>query len=224
MVAAVQVIGSPAVDRAAERGAAVLAGRDLWSDVPSETARTLLCAGVEAFSTWGFHGTNLRKITDGTGLSTAALYVHFGSKEDLLFEISKRGYQETVGIVDAATRSADPAESLLVMIYAMTRWQAENHTTARVVYYESSALTKAHAAELLELRRHGEHRVREVIEAGVAEGAFVGGEVRGIGAALLSLGVDVARWYGPLSPYDPDQLGRLYCVLASRLVGFIDES
>lgn len=222
MVRAETMMGA-AVNRAAEQGAPLVVGRDPWASVSSETARTILKAAVQAFSERGFHGTNLKAITAGTGLSTAALYVHFSSKEDLLFEISKRGYLETVEIVEAATAFDDPVEALRVLVYAFTRWQAEQHTTGRIVFYESEALTDEHANELLELRRGGELKIRAVIEKGIEQGAFLPGDVRGVSAALLSLSIDVARWYGAHAPYSPDELGRLYCVLACRMLGVRDD-
>jgi AcrR family transcriptional regulator len=221
-VVRVETMTSAAVDRAAELGAPLVAGRDLWAGVPSVTARMILEAAVKAFGERGFHGTNLKGIIAGTGLSTAALYVHFSSKEDLLFQISKRGYVETVEIIDGATALDDPVEALRVLAYAFTRWQAEQHSTARVVFYESEALTQEHAGELAELRRGGELKIRAMIEQGVDQGVFLPGEVRGISGALLSLSIDVARWYGPRAPYTPDELGRLYSVLACRMLGVRD--
>ncbi len=212
----------PAVDRAAELGTKIIERRELWAELPSDRARTFTRAGVDAFAERGFHGTNLRRIADGTGLSTAALYVHFASKEDLLFEICRSGFEVTEEIVGEATAIADPAEALMVLMYAFTAWQAQHHTTARVVYYESEALTPEHGAELLKIRSRVEHRVRETIQSGIDQGTFMPGAVGGTGAALLSLGVDVARWYGPHAPYTPDQLGRLYCTLGARIVGIAD--
>lgn len=216
---AAQLDRTAQLDRAAQIGAALVTGRDPWAAVPSSTARTIILAGISAFAERGFHGTNLRRITDGTGLSTAALYVHFSSKEDLLFEISRRGYLATAEIIREAVDRPDPLEALQVLVYAFTRWQAEQHTTARVVFYQDEALSAEHAAELRTLRRGCDQRIRTLVEQGIADGTFRSGDPRGISAALLSLSVDVARWYGPHAPYSPDELGRLYCELAGRMLG-----
>lgn len=214
---------SPAVNRAAKAGAALLVGRDPWDELPS-TARTIEMAGVKAFAERGFHGTNLANITKGTGLSTAALYVHFSNKEDLLFSISKRGYVATHGIVEAATAIPDPVEAFRVLVYAITRWQAEEHTISRVVLYEGRALTPEHAEELLAIQENGERKIRALISRGIKAGVFSGGDPRGISTGVMSLSIDVARWYGPNAPYTPDGLGRLYCALAAKMVGIVDES
>lgn len=223
MVEAMTRDGS-AVERAAVAGEALLAGRDPWADLPSDTARAIVLAGVAAFAQRGFHGTNLGNITKGVGLSTAALYVHFSSKEDLLFSISKRGYRVSLAIIDGATEVSDPAEALRTLVYAFTRWQAEWHTTARIVQYEYGALSPEHREELLALRRCGERKVRALIARGMEQGVFAEGDKRGMSTGVMSLALDVARWYEPDSPYTPDELGRLYCDLAARMVGIHDES
>ncbi|MFD2473580.1 TetR/AcrR family transcriptional regulator [Amycolatopsis silviterrae] len=216
------VVTGTGLDRVAALGAELVPRRELWADVSSKTARKLVRAGVETFATRGFHGTSLRDIIAGTGLSTAALYVHFRSKEELLFEISHRGYTVSVEIVDAASAMDDPVEALQVLMYAFVRWQAEHHTVARVVFYQNDALNAEHRDALLVLRRDAERKVRVLLRRGIVAGAFADGDVRGIGAALLSLGIDVARWYGPRPSGSPDELGRLYSVLALRAVGVLD--
>lgn len=214
--------GAPAVDvvdRAAAAGAAILDGRDLWSDLPSATSRAILLSALESFATRGFHATSLRHIADGTGLSTAALYVHFRSKEQLLFEMGRRGHQVALDIVTAAAALPAPTDAIGAVVYAFTRWHAEQRTTARVVQYELGGLGPEHAEEIGDLRRRTERTVRELISRGLDDGSFSVPDVRGACTAILSLGIDVARWYRPDGPYSPDGLGRLYCALAGRLLG-----
>ncbi|MDV6012284.1 TetR/AcrR family transcriptional regulator [Haloechinothrix sp. LS1_15] len=54
-----------------------------------KVARRLLTAGVRCFASRGFHVTTTGHSTSAAGLSLAALDVHFGSKEEVLFEISQ---------------------------------------------------------------------------------------------------------------------------------------
>lgn len=209
----------PAFERAVTSGAAILARREVWSDLTSATPRAILLSAVESFASRGFRATTLRHIAEGSGLSTAALYVHFRSKEQLLFEISRRGHRAALDIVLAAAELPAPGEALAALVYAFTRWHAEQRTTARVVQYEQSGLAPEHAAEIARMRRDTERAVRRVIARGVEDGTFAISEVRGASAAILSLGIDVARWYHPDGPYSPDELGRLYCDLTARMVG-----
>jgi AcrR family transcriptional regulator len=203
----------------AEAGGRVLAGLDLWAEWATATQRAIVGSALESFAERGFHGTSLKHIAQGSGLSTAALYVHFASKEELLFALSRRGHAIALELVRAAAAEPDPATAMRVLVYAFTRWHAEQRTTARVVQYEQGALTAAHAEVIAELRRDTERIVRALITRGVEAGAFAVPDVRGASAAVLSLGIDVARWYVPGGPWTPDALGLLYTELAGRMLG-----
>ncbi|GAA4680420.1 TetR/AcrR family transcriptional regulator [Pseudonocardia yuanmonensis] len=200
-------------------GERILAGLDLWAEWATATQRAIVGAALESFAERGFHGTSLKHIAQGSGLSTAALYVHFASKEELLFALSRRGHAIARDLVVAAAAQDDPATAMRVLVYAFTRWHAEQRTTARVVQYEQGALTAGHGAVVAGLRRDTERVVRGLITRGVQEGAFTVPDVRGASAAVLSLGIDVARWFVPDGPWTPDALGLLYAELAGRMLG-----
>ncbi|QNN52794.1 TetR/AcrR family transcriptional regulator [Nocardioides mesophilus] len=180
----------------------------------------LLGAAVEAFAARGFHGTTTRDIAAAAGMSPAALYVHHRSKEDLLFLISRSGHEATLQLVlDALASSEDPVEQLVAVVRAFTAHHARGHTRARIVNYELSALSVEHLGEIATLRRAIERHVRELVESGVAAGVFRTPDPRMTALALLSLGVDVARWYRDEGEWTPEEIAEHYCGLALRMVG-----
>ena len=67
------------------------------SDLPraDATRARLLDAATAAFAEKGFHGTTTRDIATAAGMSSAALYVHHKSKEELLYLISRTGATRT---------------------------------------------------------------------------------------------------------------------------------
>ena len=69
---------------------------------PVAARARLLCAAVEAFAAKGFNGTTTRDIANGAQMSSAAVYVHFRSKEELLFEISDAGHRAILAAIDDA--------------------------------------------------------------------------------------------------------------------------
>jgi AcrR family transcriptional regulator len=180
----------------------------------------LLDAAVEAFAEKGFHATTTRDIAARVGLSPAAVYVHFASKEDLLYELSLVGHQAALGIVIAAIDAApgDPAAQLRGLVGDFAAWHARHRRTARVVQYELAALAPEHREVIRGLRRQIQARVRDLLSDGVAAGVFVVPDVAGTALALLSLIVDVARWYDPSGARSPDDVGSLYADLALRMV------
>lgn len=180
----------------------------------------LLEAAVAAFAERGFHGTTTRDIAAAAGMSPAALYVHHRSKEELLFEISLAGHRRTLDVVDRAVSGTDDHRERLGRVAGdFVRHHARAHTTARILNYELESLAPDHRAEIEELRRMISARVVGVIEDGARDGVFAPGDHRMTAAALLSLGIDLARWFDDAGGWDPDALAEHYRELALRMVG-----
>ncbi|MEV0675803.1 TetR/AcrR family transcriptional regulator [Actinosynnema sp. NPDC050436] len=189
-----------------------------WSDITPPAARRMLIAAAAAFAGRGYHATTTRDIAAQAGMSPAAVYIHYRSKEDLLFQISRIGHTTALDVLTSAT-GPDPVARTAAAVTAFASWHAEHHTTARVVQYELGALTPEHLAEVVVLRRRTETAVREMIEDGVASGAFHVPDTRGATLAVLSLCIDVARWYQPAGHRTPADIGSLYADLVLRMLG-----
>lgn len=215
--------GDPAAP-VVEAGLDEAEARDLdqaWLNEPlAPAARRLLIGAVEAFAARGYHATATRDIAARAGLSPAGVYVHFPSKEELLYQISLIGHRGTVQVVRAAALGNEhPAARLHAMISAITAWHARYHTTARVINYEMAALTERHRADIATLRREIDSLVRQTLQDGMACGVFDVPDVRGTTLALLSLTIDVARWFRATGHRAPEDLGALYGDLALRMAG-----
>jgi AcrR family transcriptional regulator len=193
---------------------------ELWPDVQPDAARRLMLAAVESFALRGYHATTTRDIAGAAGMSPAALYVHFPSKAALLFAISKTGHEQTLTLVESvAAQSVGAVERMRKIVEDFVAWHARRHTVARVVQYELQALPEKEYAVVADLRRRIEQLVREVIADGVTEGVFTVSDVRTAARAVLSLGVDVARWYSERMGKTPKALGRDYAELVLRMLG-----
>lgn len=184
------------------------------------TVVRLFEAAADAFADKGFHATTTRDIASRAGLSPAGVYVHFASKEDLLFQLSRVGHEGARDALAAAAAEADtPTQALSDVISAFARWHAEQHQVARIVQYEFRHLSPEHQREVLTLRREIDGVVEGIIADGVATGEFSVDDTRATALAALSLVVDVARWYHPGVRRTPADIGASYGPLALRLVG-----
>jgi AcrR family transcriptional regulator len=192
----------------------------LWPDVRPDAARRLMLSGLNSFAERGFHATTTRDIATGAGMSPAALYVYFPSKVGLLFAISHSGHEQTLAMVTAAiARGTDPVSGMRHLVAEFVAWHAEWHTVARVVQYELHALPEREFTIVAELRREIERQFRELITAGVTAGVFHVPDVRTSARAVLSLGIDVARWYRDTARTTPAELGAQYTDLILRMLG-----
>jgi AcrR family transcriptional regulator len=187
--------------------------------VPDSSGR-LIDAAIDAFAERGYHATTTRDIATRVGLSPAALYVHFPSKQALLTQISRLGHEAAVELVDKSMEGiADPVGRLRAVIAAFAAWHAEHHLVARVVQHELAALADDDRRSVIALRQQIERQVERQLEAGVAAGTMEVADPRAVTRALLSLSVDVARWYDPKGKETPEGIGALYADLATRMVG-----
>jgi AcrR family transcriptional regulator len=194
-----------------------------WSDPAGEPApessRRMIEAAVDAFAERGYHATTTRDIATRVGLSPAALYVHFPSKQALLTQISRLGHEAAVDLVaNSMVGVDDPLGRLQAVIHAFAAWHAEHHLVARVVQAELSALADDDRRAVIALRQQIERQVQRQLEAGVAAGQMEVDDTRAVARALLSLSVDVSRWYDPKSSETPEGIGLLYADLATRMV------
>jgi AcrR family transcriptional regulator len=193
---------------------------ELWNSVGSPTRRRLLTVGVEAFAERGFHGTTTRDIAARAGLSPAALYVHYRTKELLLFDISRIGHTESlVALERAGAGVTDPVERVRTLVAHFAERHARHHALGRVVHHELPALTPEHRAEVVVTRRKIERVFRDTVAAGVAEGVFRVDDVADAGLALLSLSLDICRWWGQGRPRSPRRLADHYANLAVAMLG-----
>ncbi|MCY0938704.1 TetR/AcrR family transcriptional regulator [Streptomyces sp. H34-S4] len=191
-----------------------------WSEVTPDAARRLLVAAVEAFAERGYHATTTRDIAGRAGMSPAALYIHYKTKEELLHRISRIGHDKALEILDiAASGPGSAAERLDAAVRSFVRWHAAHHTTARVVQYELDALAPEHRSEIVALRRQSDAAIRRILADGVAAGEFFVPDVSGTTLAVLSLCIDVARWFSADGRRTPDEVGALYSGLVLRMVG-----
>ncbi|MFJ7943261.1 TetR/AcrR family transcriptional regulator [Streptomyces sp. NPDC096354] len=190
-----------------------------WGEVTPEAARRLLVAAVEAFAERGYHATTTRDIAGRAGMSPAALYIHYKTKEELLHRISRIGHDRALLLLEtAADGEGTASERLARAVRSFVRWHAEGHTTARVVQYELDALGPEHRTEIVALRRRSDAVIRRIINEGVEAGEFDVPDIPGTTLAVLSLCIDVARWFSAQGSRTPDEVGALYADLVLRMV------
>ena len=183
------------------------------------TPERLKEAAIIEFAARGFHATTTRDIAARAGLSPAGVYVHFPSKEDLLYAITLDGHTAALEMLtEAAADAASPSEALRTTVGTFAQWHAERFQDARVVQYEFPHLGHEHREHILDLRKQINTVVSDILSAGVATGDFDVVDVPATTLAVLSMAVDVCRWYDSEIRRSPESIGTDYGELAVRLV------
>ena len=192
--------------------------RGLFKNVEPENARLMLLAAIVAFSRRGYHATTTREIASALNLSPAAVYSHFPTKADLLFEASLRGNQEIVRVLkQAIAGTTTPIERVTAIVRASVKWHAEEHVSANAINSNFRALDADRLAVIMKLRREVTAMVQTEIKRGVKAGVFRDLDVKGATVALLRM-VDVAPWYSEKGPMSPERLADVYVDLVLHML------
>jgi AcrR family transcriptional regulator len=197
----------------------IAAENDLWVDIHRDTAQRLLLAALGLFASRGYHATSTRQIASAAGFSPAAMYVYFRSKAELLFEISRVGHESALRGIDSAVEEFQSArDRMRALVQEFTSWHARHNTLARVAQYELQHLEARHYEEIAALRRRIAAIVRRELLYGSESGEFDIVDIAKTTLAVLSLQIDVARWYSASGPWSPEELGRAYADLVLRML------
>lgn len=93
-----------------------------------ERREQIIDAAIQLFSDSGFAGTTTRRLAEAAGVSEAALYLHFDTKEALYEAIIRRKARETDFTDRLRAMKSEPPERLFDMV---ARLMLETHTRDR---------------------------------------------------------------------------------------------
>jgi AcrR family transcriptional regulator len=152
-------------------------------------------------------------------MSPAAVYVHYRSKVEMLGEIMRIGHES---VLASARRAMDERDGhsarTAAFVSAFSSWHARFSTLGQVTAHELRALPPERFGEILSLRQATERLVADELRAGAQAGELRVDDLQGTVRAILSLGVDSARWYAPQRGGDPESIGRLHADLVLRML------
>jgi AcrR family transcriptional regulator len=95
----------------------------------------ILDAAERIFVVEGYEGATIRKIADGVGVSSTALYMHFPDKAAILGEIGKRALEFLLARNrEIAAKPVDAALRIRMMLEAYMHWGLANPNAYQLVY------------------------------------------------------------------------------------------
>lgn len=174
-------------------------------------------SAIRNFRTVGYHGTTMRAIAQGAGITVASIYHHFGSKQDILQEIMVVALRELIGATRTAVLDAGgaPADQLAAMVRAWILFHTTRQPEALIGATEIRSLDP-HGRELvIALRDEQEHFFRDVVARGVGSGDFhTSAPPAEAARAIINMGSSVAAWYSRSGGTTPDEMAEIYVELA----------
>lgn len=172
-------------------------GRPPSIEAPRET---ILARAAELFAGQGYEGTSLQQVASAVGMTKAAIYHYFPTKqavyEAIVVDLLARLDTHVRGAVDAT----DHETRLRQMMVGHAEFFEANYTAFVTLLHGVSGLSRAVSASEVKVRDRYERFVRGVIGEGVDDGAFEGRDVRTIARGVLSMLNWMSRWYRPGGP------------------------
>ncbi|WP_019925235.1 TetR/AcrR family transcriptional regulator [Nocardia sp. BMG111209] len=180
----------------------------------------VLSAAARCMVRCGYHGTTIRDIATEAGMTSAALYHHFQSKQQILVAIMSIALADARDRVDRAIAAAGPSPvpRFRAAVSAWALFHALRRDDALVGATEIRSLDPEHRQRVIEARDEQERIFRDLVAAGVAGGEFEVDDVEVATRALLTMGSAIATWFDPTGPLRPEQVAAEFVRLGLGMV------
>lgn len=191
----------------------------------------ILVAAARLFQEHGYAGTSIASIAKEVGMTAPALYWHFTSKAQILFEFLRSTLTAFIAEIEAGLVDVDdPRDQLRRLAEGHTRSQLRQLDVA-VAYGDlifstaqlSTSLEQDQIDELLLLRRRYVNICRDIVSAGVDAGHFKVDSVATATMAIINICEYVTTWFKPGGALSMDDVVTMHGEFAIRMVGCLAE-
>jgi TetR/AcrR family transcriptional regulator, cholesterol catabolism regulator len=166
----------------------------------------IIDTSARVFARQGYHATGITELCAANDLGKGALYHYIGSKEELLAAIHDRVMDEVmIGADRVVEAGGSPPEQLARLGDELLDVIHRYPDHVWVFLHEFPALTDHRAEQFRVRRRAYEHRVEDVLRAGIESGDFRAVDARLTALAWLGMHNYTYLWLkatGPLSARD----------------------
>ena len=144
----------------------------------------ILGQAQQLFLAHGYHGVSIRDIVQACGLSNAALYYHFGNKQNLFVEVVRAFVAMAAQLVQEAGAGSDSCrERLASMVEAFTQFSWESRGELQTLLRD---LTECEGEGIQRLIPEAMGQIPALF-ATVLEEGIAAGEVRAVDAHRISI-------------------------------------
>ena len=166
-------------------------------------------AAGEVFDEKGYAAARIEDIAARVGLLKGSLYYYIDSKEDLLFAIVDGNHSRGIVVIEegAALESADPPTRLGAFIERWIGILSANPGYAAIAERDLRRLSPERQAIVMDKRARIHGFVRDIVEAGIAEGCFEPGIDPGVTTNnLFDMLNGISQWFHPSRPLTYEEL------------------
>lgn len=194
---------------------------------PDETigSEKVLRTALQLFMRHGYAGTSLRAIANELGISSAALYWYFPSKEEIFASVMEMALTDFATAVKAALTKDDPIPRLGQFVRAHVSWQLRQSDVARTFDVNAGMrqllndLPEARAKQIIEIERDYLSELRDILDEGRRRGDFSFADVKITAFAVTTMCEYVHTWFNPHGSMSIEDVATHYEELILTMVG-----
>ena len=186
-----------------------------------DTRTRIVAAAVALFAEQGYDATSVNQVVARAGVAKGALYHHFGSKDDLLYEVYRELVErQLAGLAGILARGLPPADTLRAIVHDMVETTAARAAEAKVFFREGYRLSDANQQRVRAARRQIHDAVTELVRSAQRDGAFATvASPEMVTFTVFGVINELPVWYSPDGPKSPAQLaGELAELVLNGLV------
>ncbi len=171
-----------------------------------ERLERLLSTAARVFADQGYHATTMRDLARATGMSLAGMYYYVQGKDELLFLIQERCFQQVLAGANAAVAEGpSPAERITRFIEHHVGFFASHMSEMKVLSHEARSLSGGRLDKINRLKRRYVDLLTGLIAELEAEGASRP-DPRIAAYGLFGMMNWIYTWYDPKGPVSPETL------------------
>jgi TetR/AcrR family transcriptional regulator, cholesterol catabolism regulator len=168
-------------------------------------------AAARLFSRKGIKGVTLRDVAAEVGLSKPGIYHYFDNKESLVASLFGDWAEESVvPFRELHDSSLDPVTKVKRAIEIRITQLVSDPELFALSIVEENNIPEDIRVKFRQSKRLADHLIREMIEEGQAQGAFVSVDARLAEFALMGMCNWIFRWYDPAGPESPASVAEAF--------------
>jgi AcrR family transcriptional regulator len=190
-----------------------LADRKHERDVKREA---VLLQAARSFTARGFHQTSLDDVAALLHVTKPTLYYYFANKEQILYECFRFGLRQLEQAFDARDRPGLSGRDRLVAFLGRYAEIIMSDFGGCMALVQDNELGSSYRPRIKRLKSQIDHRIRELILAGIADGSIARGDVKMTAFALAGALNWTAHWYRSDGGSSPSRIAKLFTNLFVR--------
>jgi AcrR family transcriptional regulator len=187
------------------------------ADDKTSRKQIILKEAARLFREKGYIASNLRELAKRAGIQGGSLYHHFGSKQDILFQLMDNTMTDMVTSLSThLAETTDPEEKLRRLLRFHISYTVCGPDETYITDDELRNLNAVNYLQIIAKRDAYQKLFEEVFQDGCQQKGWMVVDYKLVARAAIQMGTGVASWYRPGGPMSIDQISEHYAELLCR--------